>query len=76
MLNLGACTALGEIGRNCPLPVPDSGDKDKQPTKKSVIDRLVSTVQTIKSNVSIKVIIVHNKSRKFSWRNFLKEMKN
>ena len=59
MLNLGACTALGEIGRNCPLPVPDSGDKDKQPTKKSVIDRLVSIVQTTKSNVNIKVISQH-----------------
>ena len=56
MLNCGACTALGEIGRCGPLPLVNESREKKVTTKLSIIDNLLEKVQSNK---------VHGKVRKF-----------
>lgn len=55
----GACIALGEIGRNGPLPLapgsPDDKEDSEEVTKLTVVKSLLRLVQSIKEKDPIKV---------------------
>ena len=60
-LSLGACFALGEIGRNGSLPLPDgTGDattgadgKTTQLSKSDLVSKLIGKVQSTKENIKV-----------------------
>ena len=55
LLSSGACTAIGEIGRNGALPLPDGeGDGgDGEITKLSVVNNLLAIVRSGKENSKV-----------------------
>ena len=50
LLMSAACLALGELGRNGPLPLPNEGEKSKQ----SLFKRLLEIVKSSKISIKIK----------------------
>ena len=55
LLSSGACTAIGEIGRNGALPLPEGeGDAgDGEITKLSVVNNLLAIVRSGKENAKV-----------------------
>ena len=54
MLMSAACLALGELGRNGPLPLPNEGPNSKQ----SLFKRLLEIVKSSKTSIKIKERLV------------------
>ena len=61
LLSSGACTAIGEIGRNGALPLPDGeGDAgDGEITKLSVVNNLLAIVRSGKENTKVLLAAYH-----------------
>ena len=55
LIATGACTTLGEIGRNGPLPLPcDDRDKKVDGTSKlAIVDNLIGKVKASKTNSKV-----------------------
>ncbi|CAH1774881.1 unnamed protein product [Owenia fusiformis] len=57
LLACGACLSLGEIGRRCPLPLPDGSKEDTQEdlvTKLSLVKKLIKIVQATKETIKVR----------------------
>ena len=52
LLQGAACTALGEIGRQGPLPLADEADK-KATSKLSIVTDMIEKVQSTKENPKV-----------------------
>ncbi|WAR24092.1 ECM29-like protein [Mya arenaria] len=61
MLAAGACQAIGEIGRNAPLPLPSGseGELEGEITKLSVVKNLLAIIKSGKENTKSKQIELH-----------------
>ncbi|KAL3868785.1 hypothetical protein ACJMK2_041546 [Sinanodonta woodiana] len=46
LLTLGACSAMGEIGRNAALPLPTGEENEEEITKLSVVNNLLAMVKS------------------------------
>ncbi len=54
----GACTALGEVGRCGALPLQNESEDKDATTKLSIIEKLISKVQSTKENGKVSVTFV------------------
>ena len=55
LLSAGACQAIGEIGRNCSLPLPpgEQGSSDGEITKLTVVQNLLAIIKSGKENAKV-----------------------
>jgi len=54
LLCAGACQALGEIGRNAPLPLPPGSQETQgEVTKLSVVNNLLAIIKSGKENTKV-----------------------
>ena len=63
LLSSGACTAIGEIGRNGALPLPEGeGDAgDGEITKLSVVNNLLAIVRSGKENAKVYELLLYSR---------------
>ncbi len=57
-MSCGACTALAELGRHGALPLANESPDKRATTKLSIIENLISKVQSTKESTSMKVYYV------------------
>ena len=59
LLSAGACQAIGEIGRNCSLPLPpgDQGSSDGEITKLTIVENLLAIIKSGKESNKVAKLV-------------------